>query len=275
MRVRIIGEKMKVSIQNLGIYSINNIGKQKSFGCSNCLKTMGVENQLPNPALYADLDRFDMDWQKQEELGNEYYNKIYDVCFDSDGKLDERLKCYLDNTKFDIATSNGEIKKMTIKEAVTSSIIRDCDVDTSLYHATWTTEVADKIIKNGFDVNKISRTQFGPGFYFSSSYGSAREYNSAVLKADCKGKCAIVDGPYFDRITESSATSDIASFIGLSSNGYGTAKHEHNVARRVLYEYTRNMIIDELGYDMAYGSSRFDSCYAVYNPKAISNVRFD
>ena len=57
--------------------------------------------------------------------------------------------------------------------------------------------------------------------------------------------------------------------------GVTVGLHEHNVARRVLYEYTRNMIVDELGYDMAYGSSRFDSCYAVYNPKAISNVRFD
>ena len=115
----------------------------------------------------------------------------------------------------------------------------------------------------------------GPGFYFSSSYGAAREYNSAVLKADCRGKCAHVDGPYFDRITDAGVTSNIAHFIGLKANGYGTARYEHDVARRVLYEYTRNMIVDELGYDMAYGSSRFDSCYAVYNPKAISNIRFD
>lgn len=266
---------MKISFQNLGIYSVNNIGRQKSFGCSNCPKTMGVENQLPNPALYADLDRFDMDYRKQDALGEEYFNKIISVCFDENGKLDERLKSYLDNEKFEIADKNGVKKNMTIKEAIESSIIGDFDFDNTLYHATWTTEVADQIIKNGFDVNKISRTQFGPGFYFSSSYGAAREYNSAVLKADCKGKCAHVDGPYFDRITDAGVTSNIARFIGLTANGYGTAKYEHNVARKVLHEYTRNMIVNELGYDMAYGSSRVDSCFVVYNPKSISNIRFD
>lgn len=266
---------MKIQFQNLGVYSVNNLGRQKSFGCSNCTKTMGVENELPNPALYADLDRFDMDYRKQEALGKEYFDKIMNVCFDKNGKLDERLKCYLDNTKFNIATSGGEKKSMTIKEAIESSIFREYDVDLNLYHATFTKEVGEQIIKEGFDPNKISRTQFGPGFYFSPSEGAAMAYNSAILRADCKGKCAHVDGPYFDRITDSNVTSDIAKFIGLSSKGYGTGTQEHNVARRVLHEYTRNMIIDELGYDMAYGSSRFDSCYVVYNPKAISNIRFN
>lgn len=267
---------MKIAFNNLGVYSVNNYAQRKSFGCSNCSKTMGVEDKLPNPALYSDLNRFDMDFEKQDALGKEYYDKIISVCFDEQGNLDERLKEYLDNTKFEIETATGRKEMMTVREAVTSSIIKSFgDLDMTLYHATWSTTTGDQIIKNGFDVDKIARTQFGPGFYFSPSQGSAMEYNSAILKADCKGKCAHVDGPYFDRITNAEVTTSIANFIGLPMKEYGTAKYGLNAARKVLYEYTRNILVNDLGYDMAYGASRFDSCYVVYNPKSISNIRYN
>ncbi len=267
---------MKISFNNLGIYSVKNYPQKQSFGCNNCKKTMGVKEQLPNPALYADLNDFSVDWERQDALGNEYCNKILSVCFDENGKLDERLKNYLDNTPFEIETASGRKEMMTVKEAIQSSIIKSLgDVDKTLYHSTWSTTTGDQIIKNGFDVDKIARTQFGPGFYFSPSYGSAREYNSAVLKADCKGKCALVEGPYFDRITNTGVTTEIANFIEIPQSEYGTAKYGLNAARKVLFEYTRDLIVNELGYDMAYGASRFDACYVVYNPKAISNIRYE
>ena len=263
---------MKISFQNLGIYSTNNLSRQKSFGCSNCDKTMGIADKLPNTALYADLSNFDVHYTKRQALEEDYKNKVFNLCFDENGKVDERIKSYLDNAKFDIETASKEKKQMTIKEAVQSSILRTYDIDMNLYHATFTKEVGQQIIENGFDPKKISRTQFGPGFYFSSSEGAAREYNSAVLKADCKGKCMHVDGPYFDRITESNVYKCLTDFIGLKNDNWALASINQDISRKVLYEYTRNMIVDELCFDMAYGSHRFDSCFAIYNPESISNI---
>lgn len=265
---------MKISTSNLGIYSISNSLVKTSFGCKDCKRTMGIKDKLPNTALYADINRFDLDYDKRQALCDEYFNKIMSVCHDENGNLDSRLKDYLDNTKFEIADKNGIKRMMTVKEAIEGSILRSYDIDIPLFHATYTKEIGEQIIKNGFDPNKISRTQFGPGFYFSGSEGAAMQYNSAVLVADCKGKCAHVDGPYFDRITDSGIYGKLAEFIELPMQEYGFGTVGHDVCRKLLFEYTRNMIVNELGYDMAYGSSRVDSCYAIYNPKAISNIKF-
>ena len=267
---------MKISSVNLGLYAVNNLSKKTSFGCEHCNKSMGIKDKLPSTEKYAECCSWMVPYEKREEMKQEYKSKILEAVIDSEGKIDKRIVDFLDNQKFDIdIDGTGKKKSMTIKEAIDSAIVRTYDADTTLYHATWTTEVADKIIQNGFDPDKISRTKLGPGFYFSPSEGGAIEYSSCILKADIKGKCAQVNGPFYEQITNAHPVIALSDFIGLNSREYELGMAENEVCTKLVNEYARNYLVNELGVDMAYGSSgRFETCYAVYNPDSISNVRY-
>ena len=91
----------------------------------------------------------------RDGIEEDYKNKVFNLCFDENGKVDERIKSYLDNAKFDIETASKEKKQMTIKEAVQSSILRTYDIDMNLYHATFTKEVGQQIIENGFERHRL------------------------------------------------------------------------------------------------------------------------
>lgn len=265
---------MKISNFNPAIYSqMGNLST--SFGNNKSQQTMGVEDKLPNPKLYADCDNFMIPFNVRQELSEDYSKKVIDVCFDKNGHLDKRIKNFLDTTEFEIKTSDsGDTKKMTIKEAIDSSIIRTYNAKGNFYHATTYKEVGDKIIEEGFDPMKISRTKFGPGFYFSPSEGGALEYSSCVLKSDYDGNCAHVDGPFYERITDSEANRKLGDFIGLKSNDYSIRNIEYEIITKIINEYSRDYLVNDLGVDMAYGSSRAESCFAVFNPNILSNVRF-
>lgn len=266
---------MEISNFNPAIYA--NIGNysKTNFKGNEKIETMGVENELPNPKEYTDCDNFMIPYEKRKELSDEYSDKIIQICFDKDGKVDDRIKKYLDNTKFNIETSTvGEKKPMTIKEAINSSIVRRYRAKGDFYHATAYKEIGDKIIEEGFDPMKISRTKFGPGFYFSPSEGGALAYSSCVLKSGFDGECAQVDGPFYERITGSDAIKNLGEFIGLKSNDYSTRMTEYEILTKILNEYSRDYLVNELGIDMACGSSRAECCFAVFNPKILSNIRF-
>lgn len=235
----------------------------------------GVIQGLPDPRDYADASNFCIPWQKQDELKNEYKSKVLAACFDKDGNLNPQIVEYLDNTKFNIETDvRGEKQNMTVKEAINSSINGVDDVSLSLYHATFGTETIEQIRQNGFNPEKISRTKLGPGFYFSPSEGGAREYSSAVLMADCTGKCARMKQSFFEKIMESGIVTKLSNFIGLNSRDYATGMAESEVSTRIINEYARNYLVNDLGIDMAYGSTgRFESCFAVFNPDSILNIR--
>lgn len=266
---------MKISALNYGVSPICYRYFKGNLKNNMQKRTMGVENQLPNPALYADCSSFSLPFSKVEALKKDYTQKIMHICFDSNKKLDKRLSDFLDSQTFEIETSTPGVKKqMTIKDAVRESVVRTGKLDMTLFHATGYKEIGDQIIKEGFDPFKISRAQFGPGFYFSPSEGGAREYSGCVLKADCKGNCATFSDPFYDRIARSNVTNEIAKFIGLDSKDWTLKELEHGVCSRVLNEYTRDFLVNDLGYDMGFGFTRFDSCFAIYNPAAISNIRF-
>lgn len=267
---------MKISPITLGFYATNNSSKKTSFGCEHCAQTMGIEDKLPRPEKYAECSSWMIPYEKRDALKNEYKSKILEAVTSPDGKLDRRIVEFLDNQKFEIEdVRTGQKKSMTIKEAIDSAIVRTYDVDTSAYHATWTREVGEQIIKNGFDPSKISRTKLGPGFYFSAAEGGAFEYSSCILMADFKGNCAQVTGPFYEKIMDSYPGQALANFIGLKSKDYDLGMAESEICTKLINEYARDYFVNGLGIDMAYGSSgRFETCYAVYNPDAISNVRF-
>ncbi|MBQ4123791.1 hypothetical protein IJD44_08760 [bacterium] len=265
---------MNISSYNLGIYSSMMPFKGSSMSAGK-KKTMGVENELPNPQLYADCDNWNYPTKKKEELIADYKSKLKNIIFDADKNIDKRIVDFLDNQKFEIETSTPGVKvPMTIKEAINASIKEVNDFDSYLYHATAWKEIGDEIIRTGFDPDKISRTKLGPGFYFSGSEGGAREYSSSVLRADCKGKCANVEAAYFEKITDAGVISAIKDFIGINNAGYAVNTAAYEFCSKILNEYARQYLVNDLGIDMAYGASgRFETCFAVYNPNSISNIR--
>lgn len=267
---------MKISPITLGFYATNNSSKKTSFGCEHCAQTMGIEDKLPRPEKYAECSSWMIPYEKRDALKNEYKSKILEAVTTPDGKLDKRIVDFLDNQKFEIEdVKTGQKSLKTIKEAIDSAIVRTYDVDTSAYHATWTREVGEQIIKNGFDPSKISRTKLGPGFYFSAAEGGAFEYSSCILMADFKGNCAQVTGPFYEKIMDSYPGHALANFIGLKSKDYDLGMAESEVCTKLINEYARDYLVNDIGVDMAYGpSGRFETCYAVYNPDVISNTRF-
>ncbi len=268
---------MNISRINLGNYYYTGMQNKTSFGCEHCNQTMGIEDKLPRPEKYAETSSWMLPYEKREELKTEYKEKIMDAITDSEGKLDKRIVDFLDKQKFDIeAADSKEKKNMTIKEAINAAIVRTEKIDATAFHATFVREIGEQIIQNGFDPSKISRTKLGPGFYFSPSEGGAREYSSSILTAKLKGTCAQVSGPYFEKITDAGVARSISNFIGLKSNDYILGMAESEVCSEIINEYARDYLVNDLGIDMAFGSSgRFETCYAVYNPDAISNIRFD
>lgn len=265
---------MNISACNLGIYSSMNSFKGTAVQAAP-KRTMGIERELPNPYLYADCDNFNFPYHKKEELIADYRTKIKKVIFDSEGKPDKRITDFLDNQKFEIETASGTKKSMTVKEAIKSSIREVHDFNADLFHATGWREIGEDIIRNGFDPDKISRTKLGPGFYFSGGEGGAREYSNCVLRAKCEGKCANVEPSFFEKITRAGVIGYLQDFIGLPHDSYSLNNVSYELCAKIFNEYARHYLVDELGIDMAYGSSgRFETCFAVYNPKSISNIRF-
>lgn len=227
---------------------------------------------LPNPERY-DYSPLFTDPRTGSAKRKEYMSKIMDICFDKKGELNPAIKKHLDESLFLFDTKDGAQKLMTFKDAIKASIKGERMIDTNLYHATDMKETVQSIIKNGFDPQKIARTEFGPGFYFAGSEGEAMNYGSAKLTARIKGKCAHVDGKYYERVKTWKMQDKLKKFIGLNSFGYPTQEVENSVTSKIINEYARNILVNELGYDCAYGAEGGKACFVVYNPKAISDIK--
>ncbi len=231
----------------------------------------GVKNLLPNPQEYMYEPLFTK-FEESQTKENEYKNKVNSLCILENGRIHPLIKGHLDESKFIFEFEGQKPMCDTIKNAIQSQILGEDDCDYKLFHATDTIETSKKIIENGFDPKYISRTKFGPGFYFAFTEGDALEYNSAKLQARCKGKCARVNGPYYDKIVTTPVTRSIEHFIGLEPCGYPVGKFNYEICLKILNEYVRNLFIEELGYDLAYGGDRNTSCIVAHNPKAISEI---
>ena len=176
---------MKIQACNLSLYS-----KMYSFKSS-------VSNS--SPKIF------------QDKLREEYSDKLFQVCFGQDKKIDPRVTEFLDTTEFEIETKNGSIKKMTVGEALQDSISEVFPYSGTLYHATGALETSQKILKEGFDPLKIARTKIGPGIYCTGSEGHAIEYSTAMVKFEYSGNCANVESEFYERkyFTESATLSSM------------------------------------------------------------------
>jgi hypothetical protein len=261
---------MKIQACNPFLYP-----KMYSFKSSmNNTSTKILQDKLPNPRLYADYNNPHVDWDTKERLREEYCEKLFLACFDKDKKIDSRVVDFLDTTKFDIKTSNGSIKRMTVGEALKDSIEEIVPYSGSLYHATGSGEISQKILKEGFDPLKISRTKIGPGIYCTGSEGHAIFYSDAMVKFEYEGKCAYVQPEFYERIKNDEVLAPICNFVGMDTSTYPFGSDAYLVAGKMLDEYVRNYFVNELGVDMVEGRTGYcERSTAIFNFDKVSNLR--
>lgn len=255
--------------------NVNSVGaKQYAPLCNfkGCGKSENLGVTLPNPSEY-DYEPLYTPYEKADRLKSEYKGKIMEACFDKDGKLNPRIRRHLDESKFVFELKEGCPEVMTIKEALKRSIMGESKVNMDMFHGTPTIEQRDSIIENGFDPKRISRAEFGPGIYFTPSEGEAMIYGNAKVLAKLKGRCARFDGPFYSKVANGAVLNAVQKFVGLKSKGYPTTQLEHESAQRIVNEYVRTVLCDELGYDFGYGASRSKACYVAFNPEAITDIK--
>lgn len=262
---------MNVNFNNVGFYNYNSANSQKpSFKSIQQFKT---DIKMPDANEY--LQKYNnSNFDEKKTIQDEYKQKIIDVCFDENGKLNPQIKDFLDNTLFDIKQHNGNIEKSTIKDYLKNSASDVYHLKSKLYHATSDSSVAEKIVQNGFNIDKISRTNLGPGFYFGLSEGDVNCYSSSILVADCEGKCANFKERFYQNLKDAKIKNQVAEFIGLNGKmTFPVVMWEAEALSKVLDTYTRETIVNDLGIDVAYGLGDTSYCYAVFNPNVISNIR--
>lgn len=261
---------MKIQACNIGMYTKTYSFKSNvSNSSSNILR-----DKLPNPQMYADYNNPNIDWDTKDRLREEYSDKLLQACFSEDKQLDKRIVDFLDGTKFDIKTSNGILKKMTVGEALKDSIQEIRPYSGRLYHATSSIETARKILNEGFDPFKISRTKIGPGIYCTGSEGHAIEYSTAMLLFEYQGNCACVESEFYERIKNGDVLGSICKYVGMETASYPFGHDAYQVAGKVLNEYVRHYFINELGIDMVEGRTGYcERSTAIFNFDKVSNLR--
>lgn len=262
---------MKIPAYNPKLCVLANNLKGKNFK----VVVAGLEklkSQLPNTRLYADCADYSIGYEKRDKLAEEYYKKLLETFFDDLGNLKKEAVEFMEAVRIDVGQNNS---KKSIREIIKNSITDKQRLKGTFFHATGYKEIGEKIIKEGFDPVKIARTKYGPGFYFSSSEGGALQYSSCVLKGDLEGNCAFINTPFYEKVTSFETLTKLRKMFGLESCSYGLREAEEKAITQMINEYSRHIIMDEFGCDLAYNSSSvFDTCCVVFNPKAISNLRF-
>lgn len=180
-------------------------------------------------------------------------------CFNKNYELNPIIKKELDNSKFIIQTDNGE-ELLSIKDAIGRFTYNDWGnmSKRGLYHACRYYEIVDGIISEGFKPEYISRTMYGPGFYFTGSEGDARNYGTAIMRADLEGHCVILDPKWYDKISNSGVLGKIEKFTNM----------DYKKTEKVLNEYVRSTMVEDLGIDYAHCMGN----YVCFNPNSIKNM---
>ena len=185
-----------------------------------------------------------------------------DKIFGENHSLNPVIKNWLDKREFIFDTQDGT-QLASIRDMIAQSEHREMqNLGITAYKGCFVEEEIDDIKENGFDPSCIKRTKFGPGFYFASSEGEAREYGSAVLKAKVEGNCwYILDSKWYNKLTSSSSPvcRSIADFTGAK---------DYETAKSILDEYVRDLMCNELEADFAFCAGNI----VCFNPDSISSV---
>jgi len=140
----------------------------------------------------------------------------------------------LDSKNFELTTPDGVKVEGTILDYIKNCIIRikENDACTNLLHGT-SAEARKKILEEGFDSNKISRTVCGPGTCFAGSeYEAHMIGGGAIISCSYEGNTALMQHGYFDKIVYNPEIVKIVADeagISLSKQTYSLA----NMAKKL------------------------------------------
>lgn len=228
------------------------------------------------------------------EVADENGNPILDNALRPKTILDPAIKEALDNSVFHFEGPDGEKFSGTIKEALEKYITYVDDDSVIMYQGLLhgcSQESLNDIIENGPDMKKISRSVFGPGMYFALSEGDAQDYSSAKVKADIVktkrengeiGKFVRLKGAFYEKVTNMAVTNMACQLAGIDPESiycypqgqpYYISQIKQEVAKKLIDEYCRNILVDELGIDAGYGHAPYHhSCIVVFNPDSVQNA---
>ena len=286
-----------MKINNLNLINSNNNIKRKQNAT------------IKQDKLTFRADAFDYnfvsDWEMQKQYSDDLLSKHTVLKTDENGELvldkrnkpitviDPKIKAELDKTLLEFEGLDGMPVICSIKDAVKMYAIDDVwaneDDRFGLFHGA-PRETIQSILKNGPDIEKCSRSAFGPGMYFAFSEGCAEDYSSAKLLADIspavrkngkKGRLVRFNTDYYDKIS-SKGTQKLRELLDLevTSKDFGPnvpyyiAMVKMEIPYKIFDFYFRDLIVNELNIDAAYCSSRgYHNCMVVFNPDAICNIR--
>lgn len=300
-----------MQIQNL---TLNNISPQKisyknnntnnsTPKCDNSIKDVPNSFYRPlnfggNIRVYDPMEEI----RKEKELRENLFNQFMVEQKDSEGntitdkqgrpitKLDPKIKEMLDSTIFEFQSPEGSKMNCTIKDAINAYIVDTLNEDTKFHrviHGSSLESISD-IINNGPDMRKTTTNAFGPGMYFAFSEGDAHDYSDAKLMADVipqerengeKGKIVRFNTNFYDKINNHNLHKAITDFTGLEApdepwQPYYIERAYMELPAKLVDEYCRDLMVEEMGIDAAQCSARgFHSCAVVLNPDAITNIQ--
>ena len=236
-----------------------------------------ISKEVPKSEFTPQCWSYTMPYEVYTAKKNRYVQKLYETYFDKDGKVIPEIKKFLDETVFDMKIGGGKTEKCvssTIKNHISSSIHDIETINEELFHGAL---YPDLILENGFDPKFIVRTHLGPGFYFSGE-GEAREYGSVIAaKIRNEGaKCAKADDRFYEGVSSGKTAQKLSGFLGFDSSKYSEeTRLQQEFIPKIINEYSRDFIVNELGIDVLRGyggATPFDYCTCVLNPKIFESV---
>ena len=237
----------------------------------------------------------------EQKYRNELLNRFYVEIKDKNGKpitnkkgepvtvLDPKIKGALDSMKFEFNGPHGEKFEGSIKDAIDRFVIYDKNSPAfilGVLHGCSKESIED-IVKYGPDMRKTTRSVFGPGMYFAVGEGDAQDYSSAKLIANLirttrpngeLGKFVRFDGAFYENIKNQQVMSALGDILAIEPEPkeydpfrpHYIAMAKAETPFNVLDEYCRNVICDDLGIDVGYGSARgYHDCFVVFNPDVV------
>lgn len=237
----------------------------------------------------------------RQSLLDHYFSKVLDesggtiLCRDGQPltALDSGVVDELDRAvfSFDLPLSGGNFEG-SIKQALAYCMRDDerlpdryCDV----LHGT-SKENVGNILKYGPDFKKVKNTAFGPGMYFALCEADAQDYSPAKLKADVvkttrsdgsTGRFVRINDCFYGKIQNAQVYNKLKNILGIEADNSDYDPYtpayisavKSEIPTRVLDDYCRNVIVNDLGVDAAYACAPYHhSCIVVFNPESITNL---
>lgn len=127
--------------------------------------------------------------------------------------------------------------------------------------------------KNGFNPEKINRTEYGPGFYVGFTEGTVSIYSGAKMQVKYKGNS--VKGKNLSKYNsiKSEMVNKLREYLNLKSDfSNPLIWKEFEAFSKFANEYSRKVISDKLGIDGAF-ANKSDGYFVIFNPDSVREIK--